>query len=216
MRSRCAFAGIAALAFSVLTIVGLLLSEPPGGTYSAHDAEKYIARGHHVAVFVAVYLLLLATFSLIWLLAYLREVGFAASSETWVARLFWGTGLCAAASLAVGWSLMLGVAMSTAFGGHSVTLAPNVTYVLVEVGSTAIWGAGAFLLGLALIAFSLAATAVFPAWLRVATAVAGIGGITGVAFFPSGLLLLWGIAVGLWLVFASRRVADPAVAPAGV
>jgi hypothetical protein len=142
-------------------------------------------------------------------------VGFAASSETWVARVFWGTGICAAASLAVGWSLMLGVAMSTAFGGHSVTLAPNVTYVLVEVGSTAVWGAGAFLLGLALIAFSLAATAVFPTWLRVATGVAGIGGITGVAFFPSGLLLLWGIAVGLWLVFAGRRVADPAVAPAG-
>jgi hypothetical protein len=66
---------------------------------------------------------------------------------------------------------MLGVAMSTAFGGHSVTLAPNVTYVL--------------------------------------------DGITGVAFFPSRLLLLWGIAVGLWLVFAGRRIADPGVAPAG-
>jgi hypothetical protein len=119
--------------------------------------------------------LLLGTFGLIWLLAYLREIGFAASTDTMVARLFWGTGLCAAASLAVGWSLMLGVAMSTAFGGHSVTLAPNVTYVIVEVGSAAVWGAGAFLLGLALIALSIAARGVFPGS-RAATAIAGIGG----------------------------------------
>jgi hypothetical protein len=215
MRSRAVLAGIAALAFSVLTIVGLLWSEPPGGSYSANDAAKYVARGHHTAIFVSAYLLLLATFGLIWLLAYLREIGFAASTESWLARVFWGTGLCAAASLAVGWSLMLGVAMSTAFGGHSVTLAPNVTYVLVEVGSAAVWGAGAFLLGLALIALSAAGAAVFPAWLRVATAIAGIGGITGVAFFPSGLLILWGLAVGLWLVFAGQRVADRAIAVAG-
>lgn len=53
-----------------------------------------------------------------------------------------GTGICAAASLAVGWSLMLGVPMATAFGGHSVTIAPNVTYVFVEIGAAAVWGAG--------------------------------------------------------------------------
>jgi hypothetical protein len=211
MRSRPVLAGVAALAFSVLTFVGLLVSGPPGGTYSAHDAAKYIASGHHGAVFVSAYLLLLGTFGLIWLLAYLREIGFA-SSDAVIARVFWGSGLCAAASLAVGWSLMLGVAMSTAFGGHSVTLAPNVTYVIVEVGSAAVWGAGAFLLGLALIALSIAAGAAFPAWLRVATAIAGIGGIAGVAFFPSGLLILWGIAIGLWLVFAAQKVAEPTVA----
>jgi hypothetical protein len=213
MRSRPALAGVAALAFSVLTLVGLLVSSPPGGSYSAHDAAKYIASGHHAAVFVSAYLLLFGTFGLIWLLAYLREIGFV-SSDAMTARLFWGSGICAAASLAVGWSLMLGVAMSTAFGGHSVTLAPNVTYVIVEVGSAAVWGAGAFLLGLALIALSIAASAVFPAWLRAATAIAGIGGITGVAFFPTGLLILWGIAIGLWLVFAAQRRLEPTLASA--
>jgi hypothetical protein len=83
-----------------------------------------MASSHHGSVFVGAYLLLLGTFGLIWLLAYLREIGFA-SSDAMTARLFWGSGLCAAASLAVGWSLMLGVAMSAAFGGHSVTLTPN-------------------------------------------------------------------------------------------
>lgn len=213
MRSRPALAGVAALAFSILTFFGLLISAPPGGSYSAHDAAKYVSSGHHSAVFISAYLLLLGTFGLIWLLAYLREIGFA-SSDAMTARLFWGAGLCASASLAVGWSLMLGVSMSTAFGGHSVTLAPNVTYVIVEVASSAVWGAGAFLLGLSLIALSIAAGAVFPAWLRAATAIAGIGGVTGVAFFPSGLLILWGVAIGLWLVFAAQRRVEPALASA--
>jgi hypothetical protein len=139
------------------------VSDPPGGTYSAHDAAKYMASSHHGSVFVGAYLLLLGTFGLIWLLAYLREIGFA-SSDAMTARLFWGSGLCAAASLAVGWSLMLGVAMSAAFGGHSVTLTPSVTYVIVEVGSAAVWGAGAFLLGVALIALSIAGVAFSPSW----------------------------------------------------
>jgi hypothetical protein len=52
-------------------------------------------------VFVGAYLLLLGTFGLSWLLAYLREIGFA-SSDAVTARVFWGSGLCAAASLAVG------------------------------------------------------------------------------------------------------------------
>jgi hypothetical protein len=89
-----------------------------------------------------------------------------------------------------------------------------VTYVIVEVGSSAVWGAGAFLLGVALIALSVAAGAVFPALLRAATAIAGIGGVAGVAFFPSGLLILWGVAIGLWLVFAAQRRVEPAFASA--
>src|SRR5690242_282195 len=164
MQSRSTIAGVAALTFSVLTIVGLLLSNPPGGTYSAHDAATYMSGGHHKAVFVAAYLLMIATFALIWLLAYLRELGFVAQAQTWVSRLFWGTGLCAATSVAVGWALMLGVAMASAFGGHSVTLAPNVTYVLLEMGAAAVWGTGAFLLGVALITLSIAASGVMPRW----------------------------------------------------
>ena len=214
MRSRAALAGVAALAFSVLTFVGLFVASPPGGNYSAHDAAKYISRGHHVAVFVAAYLLLIGTFGLIWLLAYLREIVFAAPTQGWLGRVFWGTGLSAAASLAVGWSLVLGVAMATAFGGRSVTLAPNVTYVVVEMGSAAVWGAGGVLLGFALIALTVASRAAFPAWLRSATGIAGVGGILSVAFFPSGLLILWGIAIGIWLLLAGRRLETLSAQPA--
>jgi hypothetical protein len=215
MRPRAALAGIAALVFSVLTIVGLFLSAPPGGSYSAHDATKYISHGHHAAVFVSAYLLLLATIGLVWLLAYLREATFASTGAA-LGRVFWGTGLCAAASLAVGWSLILGPPIATAFGGKGVTLDPRVTYVLVEMGSAAVWGAGGVLLGFALFALMLGTRAVFPAWLRAATGIAAVGGIAAVAFFPSALVILWGVAIGIWLLLARRRLDDgPVVATLG-
>jgi hypothetical protein len=210
MRSTAARAGVAALAFSVLTIVGLIVANPVGGNYSADDAAKYISRGHHVAVFVGAYLLLLGTIGLIWLLAYLREVAFADPTKAWLGRLFWGSGLAAATSLAVGWSLIIGVATATAFGGHSLTVAPNVTFMLVETGSAVVWGAGAFLLGFALFVLVAGSGTTFPAWLRWATAIGAIGGITAMAFFPSALVLLWGIAIGVWLLMRPRT-AEPAV-----
>lgn len=206
MRSRAAVAGLAGLAFSVLTIVGLILANFPGGNYSAHAAADYIARGHHVAVFVAVYLLLLGTFALIWLLVYLRDLVFGVAEERWLARLFWGCAVAAAAVLAVGWSLVCGVAMATAYGGRSVTLAPNVTFMLVETGSAAVWGGGAILLGCALITLAVSMQGLFPAWLRWATAVAGAGGLLGVAFFPSALLIVWGIVIGVWLLLSAQRI----------
>jgi hypothetical protein len=39
--------------------------------------------------------------------------------------------------------------------------------------------------------------------------IAGIGGIAAPLFFPSFLLLVWGIAVGIWLL-ATREAPEPA------
>ena len=89
MRSRSALAGVGSIAFSVLTIVGLALANPPGGTYKASDAVKYVAKGHHVAVFASVYVLLLAVLGLLLLLAYLRDLLGAAPDGERVARIFW-------------------------------------------------------------------------------------------------------------------------------
>lgn len=206
MRTRAGIAGLAALAFSVLTIIGLLVASPPGGSYSAHDSAKYVASGHHGAVFVAGYLLLLATFALIWLLAYLRDVVFVDAASPATGRIFWGTGLCAAASLSVGWMLILGVSIAHAYGGKGVVTSAAVTYLVVEVGSAAVWGAGAVLLGFALVALVLASRGTLPTWLRIATGVAAVGGIAGFAFFPSALLILWGIVIGVWLLLAGQRL----------
>jgi hypothetical protein len=56
--------GVGSIAFSVLTIVGLALANPPGGTYKASSSVKYVSKGHHVAVFASVYVLLLAVLGL--------------------------------------------------------------------------------------------------------------------------------------------------------
>jgi len=211
MRSRSALAGIGSIAFSVLTIVGLALANPPGGTYKASDAVKYVAKGHHVAVFASVYVLLLAVLGLLLLLAYLRDLLSAAPDGERVARIFWAMGIGAATSFAVGWAIVLGNAIAHAFGGSGVVVDPAVTYLASELGFSVVFGPAAILLGFALIAFVIGGRALLPAWLRWSTLVAGVAGIVSLAFFPAVLVLLWGIVMGIWLLVPSR---GPAVATA--
>jgi len=211
MRSRSALAGIGSIAFSVLTIVGLALANPPGGTYKASDAVKYVAKGHHVAVFASVYVLLLAVLGLLLLLAYLRDLLSAAPDGERVARIFWAMGIGAATSFAIGWAIVLGNAIAHAFGGSGVVVDPAVTYLASELGFSVVFGPAAILLGFALIAFVIGGRALVPAWLRWSTLVAGLAGIVSLAFFPAVLVLLWGIVMGIWLLVPSR---GPAVATA--
>ena len=211
MRSRSALAGIGRIAFSVLTIVGLALANPPGGTYKASDAVKYVAKGHHVAVFASVYVLLLAVLGLLLLLAYLRDLLSAAPDGERVARIFWAMGIGAATSFAIGWAIVLGNAIAHAFGGSGVVVDPAVTYLASELGFSVVFGPAAILLGFALIAFVIGGRALVPAWLRWSTFVAGVAGIVSLAFFPAVLVLLWGIVMGIWLLVPSR---GPAVATA--
>jgi hypothetical protein len=211
MRSRSALAGVGSIAFSVLTIVGLALANPPGGTYKASDAAKYVAKGHHVAVFASVYVLLLAVLGLLLLLAYLRELLSAAPDGERVARIFWAMGIGAATSFAIGWAIVLGNAIAHAFGGSGVVVDPAVTYLASELGFSVVFGPAAILLGFALIAFVISGRALVPAWLRWSTLVAGVAGIVSLAFFPAVLVLLWGIVMGIWLLVPSR---GPAVATA--
>jgi hypothetical protein len=211
MRSRSALAGVGSIAFSVLTIVGLALANPPGGTYKASDAAKYVAKGHHVAVFASVYVLLLAVLGLLLLLAYLRDLLSAAPDGERVARIFWAMGIGAATSFAVGWAIVLGNAIAHAFGGSGVVVDPAVTYLASELGFSVVFGPAAILLGFALIAFVIGGRALVPAWLRWSTLVAGVAGVVSLAFFPAALVLLWGIVMGIWLLVPNR---GPAVATA--
>jgi hypothetical protein len=209
MTQRPVVAGIGALAFSILTIVGLLISNPPGGSYSAHDATKFVSHGHHAAVFVSTYLVMLAIVGLLCLLAYIRDVTLAALEGELVTRIFWGTGLAAAACIAAGWGITFGNAIAHAFGGKGVVIAPAVTYLVSEIGAALIWGPGSFLLGIALIVLMVASRGAWPAWLRWATLIAGLGGVASVAFFPSALVILWGIVIGIWLLAARPTAVRP-------
>lgn len=215
LRSRSGIAGLGSIGFAVLTFVGLFVANPPGGTYKAHDAVKYVARGHHVAVFVSLYLLMLAVLGLIALVAYLRDVVGSNPTGIRVGRLFAWLGLASAISFAAGWGIVLGNAIAHAYGGRGVVVPPTTTYLASELGAVLIWGPGAILLGFALVALAFGTPGTLPGWLRGATVIGGIGGILGPAFFPSLLILIWALVFGIWLVLAGRRteVAAPA-APA--
>lgn len=188
--TRRSVAGIGALAFSVLTIVALVVASPPGGSYSAHDATKFVAKGHHVAVFVALYLIMLAIAGLICVLAYLRDTSLLGRERDLTARIFWGTGLASAACFAAGWGLDLGNSIAHAYGGKGVDVPPTITYLISELGTAIVWGPGAILLGIALLALTLGSSGVLPSWLRLATLVAGLGGLASTAFFPFAFALV--------------------------
>jgi hypothetical protein len=205
---RHVLAGIGGIGFSVLTIIALLVASPPGGSYSASDATKYVAKGHHLAVFVSVYLLALALFVLLCLLAYLRDVTLTGSP--WTARIFWGSSVAAIGAIATGWSVMLGDAIAHAYGGSGVVIPPAVTYLVSQIGSTAVWGLGGILLGFALITLTFGSGLTLPAWLRWSTSVAGVGAVASLAFFPSALVILWGIVIGVWLLVAGPRLESTA------
>jgi hypothetical protein len=152
---------------------------------------------------------MLSIVGLIVLLTYLREVTLAGREGDLSARIFWGTGLAAAACFGAGWGLMLGNSIAHAFGGKGVVVTPVITYLVSELGAAIIWGPGAFLLGVALITLMLASRGVLPAWLRWSTLVAGLGGIASIAFFPSALVVLWGIVIGVWLLVVRPTQMQP-------
>jgi hypothetical protein len=155
---RSSLAGVGALAFGVLLIVGLIVENAPGGSYSANDVADYVRSGHRPLVFVALYLGALGVVGLVFLLARLR----AAIADQASASVFWGLGLAAAGAITAGYALTAAVPIAMGYGGKGVTLDAPVTYVFSESG-WAIMTAGCILLGSALLTF--ARTRGLGAWL---------------------------------------------------
>src|SRR5436190_5289959 len=198
MRRTTTLAGIGGIGFSVLTLIAFLLSSPPGGTYNVKDVADFVAKGHRAAVIVAFHVGMLGVLGLILLLAHLRRQ--IAADASGAASIFWGAGVAAAASFAVGWGIICGQIVARAEAGRALAVPLDLAYLIGEIGVIMIFGAGAILIGFALIAFSLAGRVPFPSWLRWFTAAAGVASLASVAFFPFFLLLVWGIVIGVWLL----------------
>ena len=208
---RTTVAGIGGIAFSVLTVVGIVMAMPPGGGYNESNIADYLAKGHRPVVIVAFYLGLLGILGLIYLLVHLRDAIGATPENHHTATIFWGTGLAGAASFAIGWAVIGGQVIAHLEGGHKIVIAPPLTYLIGEIGVVMIFGSGAVLLGFALIALGLAGRLTFPGWLRWLTLITGLASIAGLAFFPFFLLIIWGIVIGIWLLMV-RRDADGSAA----
>jgi hypothetical protein len=202
-------AGIGAIVFSVSTVAALVLANPPGGNYSAKTVTDYLAKGHRIEVILVMHLALLGLVGLLYLLAHFRALLGDGTAQS----VFWGTGVAAAASFAVGWGFVGGQVVAHWEGGSAIAIPLSVTYLVSEVGVVLVYGAGAVLLGCALIVFVLNARPMIPTWLRRLTLVAGVAGIGGLAFFTFYLLMLWGIVVGVWLVADGSRAPARSLAP---
>jgi hypothetical protein len=204
---RGSLAGLGALAFPVLTFVGMIIMSPPGGNYKASDVADYVKSGHRPLVFLGAYMGAIGVVGLVFLLARLR----AAIADSTRASIFWALGIASAAGLAAGFALAAAVPIAMGYGGKGVTLSPTVTYTFAEAGWVLIAGVGGVLLGCALLLFALGGAAV-PSWVRWSTLVAGVAAIAGYAWFPFALVLIWSLALGIWLLAGVARH-EPAAAP---
>jgi hypothetical protein len=195
-------AGIGALAFGVLTIVGLALINPPGGTYKESNVTAYLEKGHRFSAFAGLYVEILAVIGLILVLAFLRNGVRSAATQ----RLFWVLGLFGAGSIVMGWTIMDAGAFARAVGGSSVVVSAPTTYLITQVGATIAWGPGAIFLALALIALAGSSRPALPSWLRWLTLVLAVIALASPAFFPSFALPVWAVVTGIWLLAASGRI----------
>jgi hypothetical protein len=144
-------AGLGALAFGILPLVGFMIANPPGGNYSVTNTIDYISKGHRTAVFVSVYALLASGVGLVLLLNRLR--GAIGSGSR--ASIFNALGISAVAAWVAGYAIVVGVPASYAFAGNGkVVLTHSVVYTFAEVGWAVMYGAGGTLLGCALITFA--------------------------------------------------------------
>jgi hypothetical protein len=217
IREGSALAGFGAIAFSVFTAVGFAVGGAPGGNYRESDVANYVSIGHLPTVIVTGYLALFGVLGLICALAYLREVVSADPRHKLATTIFWGTGLAAAASIAVGWGLITGIAVAAAEGGSSnpgnpvgASISHPEIYWLADTFLNVIAGSGGFMLGFALMTLMIASRGTLPKWLRWLTLVIGVLTVAAPAYFPGFAILIWGIVMGIWLI-AAGRAARPAV-----
>jgi hypothetical protein len=198
-------AGVGALAFGVLTFVALMIASPPGGNYSTKDVDKYLAKGHRAAVFVAIYVLVVALIGMLLMLWRMREEIVGARST-----IFWGLSVASTATWLAGFAIVIGPAASLAFsGGKLHTLPPTLTYTVAEAGWAVAYGAGGILLGCALLTYAIGPVTA-PAWVRWSTLVAGICAVASIAWFPQFLVFVWAIVIGIWTLVAKRSTAPAA------
>ena len=207
IRDGRALAGAGAIAFSVFTTIAVAVGGAPGGNYVESDVASYVAIGHLPTVIVTGYLALLGVLGLICVFAYLREVVSVEPARKLAMNIFWGAGLAAAASIAVGWGLVTGIAVAAAEGGSSNpgnTVAASIshpeTYALSDTSINVIYGSGGFMLGFALIALMVASRGTLPGWLRWLTLIIGVLAVGAPAYLPAFAVPIWGIVIGAWLI----------------
>lgn len=200
---RARRAGTGVIAFVVLTVVAMVLVSPPGGEYDQKSVTDYL--DHHAQTVVGLYVGLVAVASLVPFLTHVRDRLLAIGSDA--ARSVPVLLTVAITAMACGWAVCVAPATAGAIGGSAVDVPPTTVFTISQVGLALLFAVGFGALGAALL--RLASTTALPTWLRVVTAVGGLGAIASMAWLPVLLPLLWGLVMGGWLVTRRDDVTAP-------
>jgi hypothetical protein len=189
-------AGLGLLAYGIVTPVALMISQPPGGDYVDSDIAKYISSGHRANSIALAFLAGIAAFGILVFANRMRHELRSGGD------VLWGLAVTGTALSVIGWFLLGGMATAFAIGGESLASGvPHPVVYLVGLMSLMVGVvSSSFFVGIA--AWVLAAKALLPGWLRIASYVGGLGGLLGVIYMPLFLLWLWAIVFSLWAVMA--------------
>src|SRR5262249_5500020 len=122
------------------------------------------------------------------------------------ATFFWASGLAGATCIAAGFAIVTAIPIALTEGGSGAGTTPQLTYIFAETGDVLIFRAVCLMVGGELVTLAFAKPAA-PASARWSTLVGGLGALASRAFFPFILVLLWAIAIGVWLLVADRESA---------
>ncbi len=185
-------AGLSLLAYGLATPLAFAAIGSPGGDYDDATVTAAMAPSHWVTAFALAYV---GAFAALGLLVYAKRIRRRVGSA---GGTLWGLTIAAATTGVVGWFLVGGVAVALAEGGQALTSLPHpVVYLVSEMSNLIAICATAFFVGAG--AILIAAKAVLPRWLRVASFIAGVCGILAPLYFPLALFFAWAILMGAWL-----------------
>ena len=196
--------GLGLLTFGIVTPVAGIIGKLPGGEYIEGEIAKYIASGNWASAIASAFLAGIAALGVLifasWVRHELRSSG----------DLLWGLAVVGTGLAVTGWFLLVG--LSYAMGGSSVASGVSlpVVYLVEKMAISVGVVASSLVMGVA--AWVLAARAALPRWLRVASYVGALGGLTGVIFMPLYLFWLWAIVFGLWAVMGKASSKQGATA----
>ena len=200
-------AGVGLLAYGIGTPMAFISIGAPGGDYSDSAVTTYMSSGHWATAIALAYLGAFAALGLLVFANRMRqELGSAGDA-------LWGLAVAGTTAGVIGWFLVGGISVAFAEGGLPLAAAPHtMVYLVSEMSNLVAVCCSAFFVGAA--ALVLAAKAALPAWLRVASYVAGACGLLAAFFFPLFVFWLWAIAFGMWAVATHARHTDRATAQA--
>ena len=198
-------AGLALLVFTLGTFAALTIAPAPAGNYDLGQIHSYLAPSGRVAIFAGAAIGVLAALALLYYLSALR-----ADMPPGRGRdLLWGSGIAAAATAAVGWTIDAAIPAAYAQGGGHVSLTPSVVYAFGNLSAAMVYGLAMLFTGVAvIIAARQLRTA--PRWWRVLGYIGGACAILSSAYFPYYLFAAYGVAVGVWALLSR---AAPVTAP---